>query len=183
MDASLGAKCPSMSLEASPCWQPEAAALRTCPQNSQGPTCPAAQRRGHEGGVRPDAAQASGTHPERSHHASSPCPEPDGCPQAVAVRRSHSALRVAPSQAESLDFALRIRPAAPGLGASSRALKAAPSLGLKDGVSDSSALFPTRPKLCFPSLPILPPSMVGIFSFINYLLIIPAAWSWAAAWN
>lgn len=25
--------------------------------------------------------------------------------------------------------------------------------------------------------------MVGIFSFTNNLLIIPAAWSWAAAWN
>lgn len=43
--------------------------------------------------------------------------------------------------------------------------------------------FPNQAQTVFPSLPILPPSMVGIFSFIKNLLIIPAAWSWAAAWN
>lgn len=56
MESSLGVKCPLLSLEACPWWQPEAAALQISPQSSEGPSCPGAQRWGHEAGLSPGAA-------------------------------------------------------------------------------------------------------------------------------
>lgn len=79
--------------------------------------------------------------------------------------------------------ALQSRPTAPRPGASCRALKAVQSLGLEKGVSDVNAVSLTRPEQRFSSLPILPSSMLVVFSFIKNLLIISAAWNWVAAWN
>lgn len=79
--------------------------------------------------------------------------------------------------------ALQSRPTALRPEASHRALRAVQSIGLEKGVSDLNAVSFTRPKLRFPSLPILSSSMLVVFSFIKNLLIISAAWNWVAAWN
>lgn len=79
--------------------------------------------------------------------------------------------------------ALQSHPTAPRPGASHRALKAVQNVGLEKGVSNLNAVPLTGPKWRFPSLPILPSSMLVVFSFIKNLLIISAAWNWVAAWN
>lgn len=88
-----------------------------------------------------------------------------------------------PAKQTSRYAALQSHPAALRAGTSHQALKVVQSVGLKKGVSNLNVVSLSRPKLCFPSLPILPSSMLVAFSFIKNLLIISAAWNWVAAWN